>query len=468
MSLYNKIYQRSPVAFQNFMVSVYGYSWKNRRFGGIFEDELRKAKERESFTKEQWNNYQQEQLTKLLLHSFNGVEFYNTSFKKTGLTVKDLKNITLDRLHVLPTMTKQDFRAFGMSTLVAAKREPKGKFFPSSGTTGTPTFTLFSYPMHQRWSAVFEARIRNWAGVNRFMSRGMVGGRRVLPGAYPKAPFYRYNFFEKQVYFSAFHINSASVGSYVEGINKYGVEYMTGYAMTNGSLAHFIKESGLQVNQQKAVITSSEKLTPEMRGLFKEVYGCKTYDSWSGIEACGLISECEHGSLHISPDAGIIELLDDNLQPVPVGTLGEVYCTGLLNFDQPLIRYPIGDAMALSGELCACKRNMPVIKEIAGRIEEVVIGTDGREIVRFQHITNGLKTVAQSQIIQHEIGKITIKVIPVGNDVSEVEKQMMKERTRGLLGDTELIIEVVPEIPLTENGKFKLVISTVKRKVNSK
>ena len=176
------------------------------------------------------------------------------------------------------------------------KREKAGHFFASSGSTGTPTKILFSHAMHQRWMALFESRVRNWAGVNSFIPRGMIGGRRVLPTANNKPPFYRYNSFEKQVYFSAYHINRKNATDYLEGMKRYQVEYMTGYAMSNFFLARFFKEQQLNAPQLKAVLTSSEKLTKEMRQVFKEVYNCKTYDSWSGVEACGLITECEHGS----------------------------------------------------------------------------------------------------------------------------------------------------------------------------
>jgi phenylacetate-CoA ligase len=463
MSFYNKIYNHSPLTIQNCLVSLYGYAWKNRRFGGVFEDELKRAKSRENFSVQQWNQYQQEQLQKLLVHSYLNVPFYQASFDACGFSENKLDKIELDQLNQLPVLAKQQLREFGTTTLISKKREAKGNFFASSGSTGTPTQILFSHAMHQRWSAIFEARIRHWAGVNRFTSRGMIGGRRVLPDANAKPPFYRFNYFEHQVYFSAYHISPANINSYVNGINKYGVEYMTGYAMSNFFLARFIKESGLQVNQQKAVITSSEKLTPEMREIFLDVYGCKTYDSWSGVEACGLVSECEHGSLHISPDSGIIEILDENLQPVPVNTLGNVYCTGLINYDQPLIRYAIGDSMSLSSETCNCKRAMPVIKEIAGRIEDVVIGNDGREMVRFHGIFVGLPNLSQAQVIQHEVGKIIIKIVAVNGSVSPHEKQIIQDRIFSQLGEVELLIEDVSEIPLTANGKFKAVISTVKR-----
>ncbi len=466
MSIFDTIYSHSPLVLQNLMVSAYGYSWKKRRFGGVFETELTKAKDRESFSIDQWNNYQQQQLSKILLHAFNNVSFYKKHFVDAGFSKNNIAQISLSTLLTLPILSKEMLREFGETSLIAEEREPNGTFFASSGSSGTPTKILFSNAMHQRWSAIFEARIRHWAGVDRFTSRGMIGGRRILPNAASQPPFYRYNFFEKQVYFSAYHISEANAANYVKGINKYGVDYMTGYAMSNFFLARFIKEGGFNVNQQKAIITSSEKLTPEMRTVFEEVYGCKTFDSWSGVEACGLVSECEYGNLHISPDAGILELLDDNLNPVPPNTFGNVYCTGLLNYDQPLIRYAIGDSMMLSDETCNCKRAMPVVKEIGGRIEDIVIGKDRREMVRFHSIFNGLSSVAKSQIIQESIGELIVKVVPTQSKVTDAEKQIMKKRIESQLGEINIIIEEVTNIPLTDNGKFKAVISKVKRNPN--
>jgi phenylacetate-CoA ligase len=107
---------------------------------------------------------------------------------------------------------------------------------------------------------------------------------------------------------------------------------------------------------------------------------------------------------------------------------------------------------------------MPVIKEIMGRVEDVVIGYDGREMVRFHAVFNGLSSVAQAQVIQHKIGEIIIKVVPVQSSIHEQEKQLIKDRIFSQLGEVKISIEEVNEIPLTSNGKFKAVISTVKRK----
>jgi len=447
---------------QNLLVSAYGYQWKQRRFGGIFTDEYTKAKERENFTTHQWKTYQNEQLQKILLHAFEHVSYYKTSFSKHGINSEALRKVTPETLSQLPVLSKEDLRKYGTASLVADKKEKAGQFFSSSGSTGTPTRILFSHPMHQRWMALFELRVRNWAGVNSFIPRGMIGGRRVLPTASNKPPFYRYNFFEKQVYFSAYHISEKNSVNYLKGIRQHHIEYMTGYAMSNFFLARFFKEQQLEAPQLNAVLTSSEKLTKEMRQVFKEVYNCKTYDSWSGVEACGLITECEYGNLHISPDAGLLEVLNDEMQPVKIGEAGAVYCTGFINFDQPLIRYSIGDSIVLSDKTCDCGRKMPVVREILGRNEDIIVGKDGREIVRFHNIFNDLNCVKQAQVIQEGMDCIVIKVV-ADERLDNKEKQIMRERIISQLGEINIYFDRVENIPLNNNGKFQAVVSKLKQ-----
>jgi phenylacetate-CoA ligase len=237
---------------------------------------------------------------------------------------------------------------------------------------------------------------------------------------------------------------------------------MTGYAASNFFLARFLKEQNIEVPALKCVITSSEKLTPEMRDMFAAVYNCKTFDGWGSVEACGLITECEHGRMHISPDAGIIEIMDDNMYPVNPGEEGNVYCTGLLNYDQPLVRYKIGDRIVTTGKKCTCGRNMPVIAEIAGRTEDVIIGRDGREMVRFHSIFNGLHSIIKSQVIQETMDDIVVKVVTERRLAAE-ETALIQQRIQSQLGDIKVTVAEVPEIPLTGNGKFKAVISRLQR-----
>ncbi len=340
------------------------------------------------------------------------------------------------------------------------RNRQRGSFFSSSGSTGTPTSIFFSKETHQKWSAAFEARIRNWAGVSRFDRRGMIGGRRVVTEAVSKGPFYRYNIFERQVYFSAYHISPLTSDDYVRAMGKYKLDYMTGYAMSNYILAKFIEENGLVAPKLKAVITSSEKLTPEMRALFQKVYGCKTYDSYSGVEACGLISENEYGQLLISPDVGIMEVLNEKGEPCKPGEVGEIYSTGFLNYDQPLIRYRIGDKVRLAeDQKTKCGRNMVVVDEIIGRSEDVVQGPDGRQMVRFHGLYVDIPGLVAGQLIQHSLDDFTIN-LQVDNQFNRSDSEkLIRRRLISQLGEVKVRFEYPVKIPLGPNGKFRAVIS---------
>ncbi|MCU0441478.1 MAG: hypothetical protein MUE96_03695 [Bacteroidia bacterium] len=462
MSFISSIYQLLPVPIQNIGISGFGYYWKKRRFGGVFEQEYKAVKERESFSKQQWRDYQTIELRKLLLHAWDTVPFYRLKYQTNGITRSLLEKFELEQLSLLPILTKDELRQFGTTTLLSTKPEPGGKFYASSGSTGTPTQIMYSTQMHQRWSASFEGRIRNWAGVSRFDSRGMIGGRRVVPQANSNGPFYRYNKFEKQTYFSAYHISAETVANYLEGIIKHNVKYMIGYAASNYFLASFIEENKLQSPKLSAVITSSEKLTSNMRATLERVYQCEVFDAYSSVEACCSITESEHHQLLESPDVGINEYLNQNLsQQVLPEQQGSVVCTGLLNYNQPLIRYHIGDLIELAAnQYTKCGRNFTVIKDIVGRTEDVIIGKDGRRMVRFHGISVGIPKLIQTQIIQHDLDSFEIKMI-LTESLSPKERSIIQDRMFSQLGPVHIAFTEVDHFQLNANGKFKAVVSNL-------
>lgn len=459
ISLFN-CYNHLPVWIQNIGISIYGLYWENRRFGGVFNKELVNFRSRNFWTADQWKKYQEQKLRCLLVHAFKHVQFYNEKYSKAGFNLNDFYNFNLENLKFLPFLEKQELREY-CETKLLAKNPEKGYFFSSSGSTGTPTKIYFSRRFHQIWSAAFEARIREWAGVDRFTARGTIGGRRVVQDGDSKGPFYRYNIFEKQTYFSAYHIGPKTVEDYLEGMIRGKVEYMTGYAMSNYLLALEIEKAGLKAPKLKAVITSSEKLKPEMRETFRRVYQCKTFDSYSGVEACSLISETPDGFLVNSPDVGILEVLNEDGTSVFPGFSGEVISTGLLNFDQPLIRYRIGDRISLGpdGDL-PMSFNMPVIEQIDGRVEDIVVGPDGRVMVRFHGVFIDHHGLIASQVIQERRDLIILRLITDANYMREVSETIMVNRIQSQLGfGVKVLFEYVTELPRTSTGKIKAVIS---------
>ncbi|MEO7990184.1 MAG: hypothetical protein ABI663_11615 [Chryseolinea sp.] len=465
-SILNRIYTILPVPVQNMVISAYGYMWRNRRYGGIFNEQLKEFKEREFYTLSQWKDFQTSELRKLLVHAIENVPYYRDTFQKAGFNKMTLQSFELEDLLKLPVLEKETLRKLGTTDLISEKREKGGEFFTSSGSTGTPVKILFSRSMHQKWRAAFEARIYHWAGVTKESSRGMIGGRLVVPGgdeALP--PFYRYNYFEKQIYFSIYHIRKQNAGDYRDAIKKYKPDFMTGYAASNFLLASYFDELGFAVEPLKAVITSSEKLSNAMRETLSKVYQCKVFDSWSGIEACGLISQHPNGLLYSSPDVAIIEILDDQMRPVKKGEMGTMYCTGFMNYDQPLIRYKIGDLAILAENQSSEGPQMPVIAEIVGRIDDIVTLKDGRQLSSFNRFFAEIKEVLEVQVVQTDYEHFTLNIVVSPHYDAKVEKTIL-DSIAARLGKVNVTINRLDHISRNANGKFKAVISHVGR--NSK
>lgn len=462
--LQSSIYPKIPVSLQNLGISAFGLYWHNHRFGGSYASSLEEFRKREFYSKEQWNAYQTAQLRKLLVHSFREVPYYHQLFSGLGLSLLDLENFELKNLNQLPYLDKQTLRELGTTDLLA-RRLGKGSFVSSSGSTGTPVRIYLPKTFHQNWSALMEARIRNWAGVSINTPRGMIGGRRIIPDHVVSYPLYRYNFVEKQTYFSAYHLSPQTVGNYLEGLSKNNVGFLTGYAVSIFLMAKFALESNLPIPPLKAVITSSEKLTPEMRATIQAAFQCKVFDSYSGVEACGLISESPEGKLVFSPDSGILELLDTDGREVGPGQTGEIVLTGLHNFDQPLIRYKIGDYATLAqDQTLECGRTMPVIESIQGRMEDILYGADGRAMVRFHSVFYDIPGLKLSQIIQEKLSEFVINLVVDSNSYQKDQSEkLIVERFRSQLGDIQIQFQYPEKIEKSASGKYKAVVNQLKK-----
>ena len=106
---------------------------------------------------------------------------------------------------------------------------------------------------------------------------------------------------------------------------------------------------------------------------------------------------------------------------------------------------------------------MPVIREVVGRIEDVVIGPDGRQMVRFHGVFVNQPHVQEGQVIQESLSQITVRVVPT-KDYTEEDTQDIIQRIRQRLGaNVDVTVEQVTNIPRTKSGKFQAVISHLKK-----
>lgn len=454
MNVLNKLYERLPVWGQNIGVSAFGAYWYWQRFGSGFARHRAAYQKREQFTETQWRTWQQQRLTEVLSVASQHVPYYRATW-----TNAEKQAAAEGQLAALPLLSKDPIR----ENPDAFVREDVSTHRPlrlhTSGSTGTPVVAIFTVDELRASRAVREVRSAGWAGVSFREPRATFSGRIVVPQANSAGPYWRYNLIERQVYFSAFHLGPATAADYVAALHKHRPTWMTGYAVSYHLLAKYILEQDLEVPPLKAVITTSEKVTSEMRSVMEAAYHCRVYEEYGTVENVHFASECKAGRLHVSPDVGVVELLHPDGSACSVGEVGEVIVTSLSRMHQPFIRYRVGDLAAWDTEPCPCGCSMPVLKEIVGRMEDVITGPDGRQLVRFHGIFVDQPHVHEGQVIQETLSQFKVKIVPTSGfgvpDIMDIQHRM-KQR----LGDQiEVQVECVNQIPRNKSGKYRAVVS---------
>lgn len=454
MGKLDNLYAKLPVSAQHMAVSAYGFYWRWLRFGSGYRRSLSEFQKREHFTHQEWQAWSRQAVTELISLAVTQVPYY----RETWSEIQKRSALEGD-LQALPFLEKDVVRARPRSLLRQDSVTGREYTFHTSGTSGTPIQSIWLRPEIRASMAVREARSARWAGVSFSRPRATFSGRMVEPDPHSKGPYYRYNLAEKQVYLSPFHLRPDTAHRYVQALESHKIEWLTGYAVSYYLLGKMILEENLPVPPLKAIITTSEKVTLEMRKVMEEAYRCRVFEEYSTVENVLFASECEAGKLHVNPDVGLVEILRPDGTPCPPGEVGEVAATCLMKTYQVFIRYRLGDLAAWDPDPCSCGRSMPVIHEVIGRIEDVVVGPDGRQMVRFHGIFVNQPHVREGQIIQEAIDRIRVKVVATDDFGSDDVRDIQHRIHQRLGSEVGVFVERVDTIPRTRAGKFQAVIS---------
>jgi phenylacetate-CoA ligase len=271
---------------------------------------------------------------------------------------------------------------------------------------------------------------------------------------------------ERQVYFSAFHLSPQNAGAYLEPLRRHGIVWGTGYTHAWEQLACFVLEQGLPPPPTlRAVITTSEKLTPAARVQIERAFQCRVFQEYGTVEDSLFACEHEDGRLRLSPDAGILELRrPDGSIVEPTSTdEGETIATGFLRRSQLFIRYRLGDVAAWDPTPDASGLAMPILADVIGRLEDVVEGPDGRRTVRFHGIFTEVAGVREAQVIQEARDRLRIRVVGSGHYGDDTVQEIVRRIHARLTTAMHVDVERVDAIPRTAAGKFQAVINRMPR-----
>lgn len=446
-----ELFHALPAPLRDAAASVHGWRLARLRYGPETPELVREAGARERWGSEQWQQWQGAALERAL-HRAERVAFREGRPHGTV-------GPTLDALRTWPILSKQELRERGAAYRVPVR--PEGVVEErTSGSTGTPLVVWWSKGATRRWYALVEARMRGWAGLTRRDPWAILGGRLVAPPGRQRPPYWVWNAGMQQLYLSSYHLSAGTVGDYLGATRQRGVRSLLGYPSAMASLAAFALEARIEGPKLEVAFSNAEPLSQRQRELISAAFHCPVRDSYGLAELVAGASECEAGSMHLWPEVGLVEILDDDDQPLAAGEVGRVVATGLINDAMALVRYDTGDLAALDPDSspCPCGRTLPRIVHLDGRRDDVLITPDGRHVGRLDPAFKADLPIREAQIAQVAADRVVVRVV-VASGWQPHHAAELRVALAARLGPSMAIeISPVAALPRTAAGKLRAVV----------
>ena len=326
-------------------------------------------KEIETASREQIRKWQDERLVKQVKHVYDNVEYYRKKMDEKGVKPEDIKSV--DDLHKLPFLTKDDLRDAYPYGLLAKPLSDCVRIQSTSGTTGRRVVAFYTQHDIDLWDECCARAIVAAGGtkddvVHVSYGYGLFTGGPGLNGGSHK------------VGSLTLPMSSGNTDRQIQFMIDLGSTILCCTPSYAAYLGETIVERGLRDKiKLKAGIFGAEAWTEEMRRDIENKLGIKAYDIYglTEISGPGVSFECEaQTGMHINEDHFIAEIIDPNTGEVlPEGEKGELVFTSITKEAFPLLRYRTRDICVLSREKCPCGRTHVKMSKPMGRSDDMLI-----------------------------------------------------------------------------------------------
>ena len=378
-------------------------------------------------------------------------------YRKKGLgdyTIRDLSDVKK-----LPVTTKQDLRDAYPYGMVCTPLDKVVRLHSSSGTTGIPTVVYHSAQDISNWTelvtrCLYMMGMREHDVFQNMIGYGLfTGGLGLHYGAerlgcltIPTGPG-----------------NTKRQLKFMKDFKTSAIHVIPSYAL---HLADTLESAGIDPRQEfpdlKYPILGAEPHSEETRLKVQEFFGIKAFNSYglSEMNGPGVAFECpEMKGMHIWEDAFFVEIVDpDTLEPLPLGSRGELLITTLSREAMPIIRYRTKDLTSLIADTCSCGRTHMRIERITGRSDDMMI-LKGVNIfpMQIESVLHSIPGVGRNYLIileqkgHNDHMVVRVEIDPSINVDAYKSLEQLRSRIARELRDEILI---TPEVDLCEPGKI--------------
>ena len=323
----------------------------------------------ECASRDQIRAWQNERLVPTVKRVYESVPYYRQLMDEKGVTPDDIKSV--DDLHKLPFLTKDDLRKAYPFGLLAVPLKDCVRIQSTSGTTGRRVVAFYTQHDIDLWDECCARAIMAAGGTNEDVVHVCYGY-----GLFTGGP--GLNGGSHKVGSLTLPMSSGNTDRQIQFMCDLGSTILCCTPSYAAYLAESIIERGLRDQiKLKAGIFGAEAWSEEMRQDIQDKLGIKAYDIYglTEISGPGVSFECsdQHG-MHINEDHVIPEIIDPNTGEVlPEGSVGELVFTCITKDAFPLLRYRTRDICVLNYEKCPCGRTHVRMSKPMGRSDDMLI-----------------------------------------------------------------------------------------------
>lgn len=453
-----KIYYNLPVFLQNLAVGLMGLKLKKERFSKAGDEMLEVLLKTKNFDAENIKAYQDIAFSRIAKHAIETTEFYKEWAVKNKI---DPDNITsLEDLKSFPIIEKKFIREnhelFRSNDPHLSKSQIK---LHTSGTTGTPlTVYTDKYSRSKHYS--FFSRLRAEYGIFNGDKRVTLFGRIIMLADQQRPPFWRYDFSQKNLLMSSYHLNEKNIIHYYEKLKSFNAKEIFSYPSSIYQIAKFIVEHNLEPISLNLVMTTAESLLPKQREIISKAFIAPLVNQYGCTEMAFFCSENIDGIMRFHPEHGVAEIRNSEGLISETGS-GELIATGFINYSMPVIRYAVGDAVTITSDVRS--NGYQILTSTEGRMDDILFTKEGTPIGRLDPIFKGGAGIKFAQIVQNEDWSIELILVPDTNYSEQHGNDLKDELIKRVGHKIQIKISLVDSIPKEKNGKIKSVICKIKR-----
>ena len=324
----------------------------------------------ECASREKIREIQNEKLKKQVQHVWDNVPYYRKKMEEKGVTPDDIKSV--DDLHKLPFLSKNDLRVAYPYGLLGKDLKDCVRIQSTSGTTGKRVVAFYTQHDIDLWEDCCARAITAAGGTNEDVCQVSYGY-----GLFTGGP--GLNGGSHKVGCLTVPTSSGNTDRQIMFIMDLQATILCCTPSYAAYLGERMKELGLGPDDipLKAGIFGAEAWSEEMRHDIEKTLGIKAYDIYGLTELSGpgVAFECSaQQGMHINEDHFIAEIIDpDTLEVLPEGSEGELVFTAVDKEAFPMIRYRTRDICTLTREKCSCGRTHVRMGKPKGRSDDMLI-----------------------------------------------------------------------------------------------